>query len=358
MDEHSQLESQLTVTQCRDSADWDAYLERADGPVYGVSAWGDATAGYGHDRYHLVVRTADGILGALPLTHIQSRVFGSKLVSPPYAARGSIVTDDGRAATVRSLLLERTRTLADDLDVDFVSLRGRDLGAADGFEKRDRFVTFDIDLSGGPDATWENIKESRRRQIRQAADEAGVEYEIGTTVDDLREYYDLYLASMRGHGTPPHSFRFFRTLWDRLTGPGPGDLHLGLIRKDGAPINGIMDLSLGSTVYQWGVVTDYEYRDLNGGSLLLWKSLERAAAAGYDSYEMGRTREGSGVYMFKKSFGGAKTWYDDYHYFPSGTGSLPHPEDEKYEPIKRVWRKLPIPLTRLIGPFVRKDISL
>jgi len=65
-----------------------------------------------------------------------------------------------------------------------------------------------------------------------------------------------------------------------------------------------------------GVVSDYEYRDLNGGSLALWKSLQWAANNGYDTYDFGRTREGTGVYMFKKSFGGVKTWYDDYHYFP------------------------------------------
>lgn len=358
MNEQPQLTNQLTVTRCRDSTDWDAYLERNDGPVYGLSGWTEATSEYGHDRYDLVVRADDVIVGALPLIHIRSRLFGSKLVSPPYAARGSIVTDDDRSAAVTSLLLEQTRALADELDVDFVSLRGRDLGDVDEFEKRNRFVTFDIDLSGGPDVTWENIKESRRRQIRQAADEGGLEYDVGTTIDDLRDYYDLYLESMRGHGSPPHSFRFFRTIWDRLTGAGPGDIHLGMIKKDDTPINGIIDFSLGSTVYQWGVVTDYEYRELNGGSLLLWKSLERAAEAGYDSYEMGRTREGSGVYMFKKSFGGTKEWYDDYHYFPSDKGNLPHPEAKKYERIKDVWRKIPIPITRLIGPFIRKDISL
>ena len=353
-----QLTSQLTVKECRDPTIWDAYLERADGPAYGLWGWGDAVAEYGYDRYYLAARAEDDTVGALPLVHIESRLFGSKLVSPPYAARGSVVTTGDRADAATAALLEGARTLADDLGVDFVSLRGRDLGAADGFEDRTRFVTFDVDLGEGPDATWESIKESRRRQIKQAADEGSLEYDVVTTVDGLREYYDLHLDSMRGHGTPPHSFGFFRTLWDRLTADGPGDLHVGLIRRNGAPINGIMDLSLGSTVYQWGVVTDYEHRELNGGSLLLWKSLERAAEAGYDSYEMGRTREGSGVYMFKKSFGGTKTWYDDYHYFPSGEGDLPHPDDETYEPVKRVWRKLPIPLTRLIGPFVRKGISL
>lgn len=359
MNEPTQNTTQLTVTAYRDSTDWNAYVEENGGPVYGLWEWGDAAEVYGHDRYYLAVEDEDTIVGALPLIHIKSIVFGSKLVSPPYAARGSIIVGDHpQSSVVTSLLLDRAAALADDLGVDFVSLRGRDLGDADKFEKQTRFVTHRVNLSGGSETVWENIQESRRRQIDQAIDDTSLEYEVGTSLDNLREYYDLHLQSMRGHGTPPHSFDFFRCLWEQLSGAGPGDIHLGMVRKNGSPINGILDLSVGDTVYQWGVVNDYEYRDLHGGSWLLWKSLERATEADYDTYEMGRTREGSGVYMFKKSFGGAKTWYDDYHYFPSGDGSLPNPDDEKYEQVKRVWRKLPLSATRVIGPFVRKDISL
>lgn len=358
MDELTQ--PQLTVTECRDSDEWNAFLERNDGPVYGSWEWGDAAEAYGHGRRYLAVRENGAIVGGLPLVHIDSAVFGSKLVSPPYAARGSIIAEGDRSVDVTTPLLERTAELAGELGVDFVSLRGKDLGDVPefGFEKQNRFVTHRVNLGDGTDAAWNRIQENRQRQIRQAADDDSLEYTVGSSLEDLREYYDLHLLSMRGHGTPPHSFAFFQTLWDRLAGPGPGDLHIGMVKKNGSLINGILDLSFGSTVYQWGVVNDYEYRDLNGGSWLVWKSLERAAEAGYDTYEMGRTQEGSGVYMFKKSFGGTKTWYDDYHYFPSGEGSLPHPEDQKYDLVKRVWRKLPIPVTRLIGPFVRKDISL
>ncbi|ELY60735.1 FemAB-like protein, PEP-CTERM system-associated [Natronolimnohabitans innermongolicus JCM 12255] len=347
----------MDVRTYRKPAAWNAFLEENDGPVYGSWEWGDAVETYGHDRYYLAVEADGEIVGALPLVHIESFVFGSKLVSPPYAARGSVVVDEAASSAVTSLLVDHARSLADELAVDFVSLRGKDLDDIDPFEKRTRFVTHRVDLSGGTERVWENVQESRRRQIEQAADDPTLEYTVGRSLSELREYYDLHLQSMRGHGTPAHSFEFFRTLWE-LTEAGPGDVHLGMIRRNGSPINAILDLSLGGTTYQWGVVNDYEYRELNGGSWLLWKSLERAAEAGYETYEMGRTREGSGVYMFKKSFGGSKTWYDDYHYFPDGDASLPDPEDDKYEPVKRVWKKLPLPVTRTVGPFVRKDISL
>lgn len=347
---------QVRLERCSNPSTWNSFVEANDGPVYASWEWGDAVESYGHERQYLLARSGDKIVAALPLFYMKSRIFGSKLVSPPYAARGSIVTrDDDPTDEAIAALTEYTATMANKLDVEFVSLRGANLGSVDRFERKNRYVTFRIPLFERPESTRENIKESRQRQIDQAA-ESGLKYEVGTSIEDLRDYYRLHLETMRGHGTPPHSFRFFRELWDGLY--DKNDLHLGLVRKDGSVINGILDLSLGSTVYQWGVVNDYEYRDLNGGSYLLWKSLERACEKGFDAYEMGRTREGSGVYMFKKSFGGEKTWYDDYHYFPGDENVLPHPEDEKYDQIKRVWRKLPLSVTRTVGPRVRKDICL
>lgn len=348
---------QVRLSQCTDPSTWNSFVEANDGSVYTSWEWGNAVESYGHDRRYVLALSSDEIVAALPLFYMKSRIFGSKLVSPPFAACGSIVTRNGGANVDEAItaLTESTAAMADELGVDFVSLRGVDLGTVERYEQKNRFVTFRIPLDENSTETRENIKESRRRQIDQAA-QAELEYEVGTSIEDLREYYHLHLESMRGHGTPPHSFEFFRELWDGLY--EDGNLHLGLIRKDGAVINGILDLSLGSTVCQWGVVTDYEHRDLNGGSLVLWKSLERACEEGFDAYEMGRTREGSGVYMFKKSFGGEKTWYDDYHYFPDGEDTLPHPDDEKYDQVKRVWRKLPLEFTRIVGPHVRKDVSL
>ena len=37
---------------------------------------------------------------------------------------------------------------------------------------------------------------------------------------------------------------------------------------------------------------------------------------------------------------------------------LPHPETDSYGLAKRVWRRLPLRLTRLLGPPIRKNISL
>ncbi|MFB6165666.1 MAG: GNAT family N-acetyltransferase [Haloarculaceae archaeon] len=348
--------SRLTVESCSDRAAWDEFVERVDGPPFALWGWGEAVEEYGHDRWHLVARDGGEIVGALPVYRLRSRLFDTKLVSPPFGERASVLLAEEADESARAHLLERVRELADSLGVDFVSLRGADLRDPASFEHRQRFVTFSVDLTEGPDAVWDGIRDSRRRQIRQARDDPALAFSVGDSAADLREYFRLYLRSVRGHGTPPHRFSFYRRLWEELA--SSDNLRIGLIRKDGAVINGIIDLVQGSTVHQWGVVTDHEYRDRNGGSYLLWKSLEWAAEAGHDAYEFGRTREGTGVYTFKKSFGGEKRWYDDYHYFPGEAVDLPDPDDDSFEPLKRAWRRLPVPVTRVLGPPIRGRISL
>lgn len=345
----------IDVEQSPDPGTWDAFVRRSDGPPFALSGWSDAASVYGHDAYTFIVTDAEGIVAGLGLVHVQSRLFGSKLVSPPFAARGSVVAADRATEAHERALLERTRALADALGVEFVSLRGRELATPASFDSRRRFVTFRIPVAD-EETMRSNLKDSRDRQIRQAADHDRLSYSEGDSLADLREYFQLYLRSVRGHGTPPHAFEFYERLWRAFD--AAGDIQLAFVRRDGEPINGIINFAVGSTVYQWGVVSDYDYRELNGGSLLVWKSLQWAADRGCDSYELGRTREGSGVYMFKKSFGGEKTWYDDCHYFPGDDATLPNPEDETYDQLKAVWRRLPIPLTRLVGPTLRQSITL
>lgn len=352
-------EGRYVVEDCTDSAEWNSFVERNDGPAYTHWGWSEAVASYGHDHWHLVARDRDTgtIRAGVPLYHVRSRLFGSQLLSPAFAERGAVVTEDAaHSADAERALLDHSKRLADVLDVDFLSLRGARRSTFDDFDVENRYVTFQVAVDRGRDAVWDDVSDSRQRQVEQAADDDALEFRVGDSVDDLRMYYRLYLETMQGHGSPPHSFEFFRTLWDQLH--GAGNLKLGMILHDGSLINGIIDLPMGSTVYQWGVVNDYERRDLNGGSLILWKSLAGAADNGYDTYEFGRTREGSGVYMFKKSYGGSKAWYDDLHYFPNDRAELPDPEDSKYELATEVWKRLPLSVVRVVGPHLRKRIGL
>jgi FemAB-related protein (PEP-CTERM system-associated) len=344
-----------TVEPCGDKATWDGFVERNGGSPFTSWGWGAVVETLGHDRYPLVATVGGDVVGAVPLFHVRSRLFGDQLVSVPYTAYGSVVLGEGHREVARDALLDRARSLADSLDVDVLSLRNGDLGPTERFERERRHVTFEVPLGDGPEAAWERLDGGRQRHVGAAEDE-GVDVRVAEDEGDLRQFYDLYLRTMRGHGSPPHSYRFFERLWDRFH--DEGTMRVLIADYEGRPIEASVDFALGSRVYAWKKVGDYAYRDLDGGSLIQWERIRWAAAEGYDAYTMGRTREGSGVYAFKKSFGGEKVWFDDYHYFPAGSVELPDPDGDEYDQLKRLWRRVPLPITRVVGPPIRKSITL
>lgn len=332
---------------------WEEFVEGNDGPVFDSWGWGELCETCGHRTYRFAVEEDGDLLACLPLVYMKSYLFGDQLVSMPYSAYGSVVSDKQATEEVIHFLLEPVRDLADELNVDFVSLRGQDLGEPPDFEKENSFVTFDVPLSDDPEDVWDALDSSRRTHIRQA-ERDGVELQRATSQADLRRYYDLYLENMRDFGSPPHSFSFFTKLWAELS----DHIEIDLAISDGHLINGQIWFLYDGRYFAWNAITDYEYRDLQGGSFLLWKGIERACQKGYTTCTIGRTREGTGVYMYKKSWGGEKVWFDDYHYFPTGSAELLDPDDEKYDRVKDVWKRLPVKVTELVGPPIRRNISL
>lgn len=347
-------QEQMNVELCDDPIAWDEFVRENDGPPFTTWGWGDVVESLGHDRYFLSASVDGDITGVVPLFHVRSRLFGDELVSVPFADYGSLVLDDNHWEASRDRLLANTRALADKLDVDRVSLRNRDLGSVESYEHKQRYVSYSVPLSGGPDAVWDRMSSSRQNHIRQAEKE-GVEVRLGEDKGDLEEFYHLYLLTMRGHGSPPHSYGFFERLWEQFHDE---TMKLFLAEYEGTAVNATISFAFGSRVYEWKNVSDYDYRDLDGGSLIEWKEFEWGSENGYETAELGRTREGSGVETFKKSFGGEKVRMDDYHYSPSGQLDLVDPDEEKYESLERLWRRVPLPLTRIIGPHIRKSITL
>lgn len=332
---------------------WDDFVEKSGGPVYDLWEWGQLCELYGHEAEYLGVVDEQELLGVLPIVYMRGSLFGDKLISMPFSEYGSLVVADGAPSEAMALLLDRVHELADQRSVDFVSLRGRSLEQSREFTGKRRFVTFEIPVDDA-DAAWDSLDSSRRTHVRNAR-ENELEVRQARSIDDLERYYELYLENQQRFGSPPHSFRFFRQLWTEFE----DELSIDLAFHDDTLVNGGIVFQLADRCFDWSRVAHRDYRDLQGGSLLLWNAIERACDdESVSRFTLGRTRNGSGVYMFKKSWGGEKTWLDDYHYFPNGDFALPDPDSEKYDRAKEVWRKVPKPVTKLVGPQIRKHISL
>jgi hypothetical protein len=93
--------------------------------------------------------------------------------------------------------------------------------------------------------------------------------------------------------------------------------------------------------------------------LLYLRMLEFACDNGYRVFDFGRSSPGEGTYRFKEQWGAVPAplfW----HYI-SLDGKTPDARGTgkaSFEMAARCWQKLPVVVTKIIGPGIRKHISL
>ncbi|MEN8167640.1 MAG: FemAB-like protein, partial [Pseudomonadota bacterium] len=91
--------------------------------------------------------------------------------------------------------------------------------------------------------------------------------------------------------------------------------------------------------------------------LLYWEALRYAGNRGYKYFDFGRSTRDSGTFRFKQQWGAMpKTLY--WHYWLNRTNELPllNPTNPKYSMMINTWKRLPVVVTKLLGPMIVKNL--
>src|SRR5262245_15159358 len=193
-----------------DIASWDQYVERAPEATFcHRTAWLKVIEETWRHRSHSLFAERDGeITGVLPLVHVESRFFGSMLVSTPNAVYGGPVADE--TATSR-ILVDTARQLAKAMEVDYLELRDTGLTddgwQEDGFQPQDLYVSFECPITSDEDRLLKSFPRDIRRMIRQGP-KHGLSAELGRE-ELLDDFYEVYAASVRNLGTPVFPKKLF-----------------------------------------------------------------------------------------------------------------------------------------------------
>lgn len=182
-----------------------------------------------------------------------------------------------------------------------------------------------------------------RRSIRRARD-AGYTVCEETGAGAVGVFHDLARRSFERHGSPMVPSRLFSALVSELGARI-------LVVRDGAdrrPAAALLWLRDGSLA--WAPWSGALRRRDHPGSLLFWGWVELALRDGVEVLDFGRSSAGRGAYVFKRSFGATAIplrWFSD------------RPADlyRRYAGAQRVWRALPRPLTRRVGPALCRYLA-
>jgi FemAB-related protein (PEP-CTERM system-associated) len=288
-------------------------------------------------------------VGLLPLAYVHSLLFGRFLVSLPYLNYGGVIADDEPTAR---LLIDRAVALADQLRVRFLELRHVKpvehpaLCRRPGAPK----VHMRLPLPDTVAELWDGLSSKVRNQVRKGQ-KSGLTVGWGGE-DLLPEFYDVFSENMRDLGTPV----FGRRLFLEIIRGFPGRAEFCIVRAGTKPVAAAL-LVHGSSITEVPSASSLRaYNPTCANMLLYWHLLERSVQREQDHFDFGRSSRGGSHYKFKEQWGACAHPADWQFYVRRGCPSEMRPDNPRYRAFIRCWQRLPIGLTRWLGPRIVRGI--
>jgi len=310
---------------------------------------------YGYKCYYLVAEEQNEIVGVFPSALIKSKLFGTRLCSLPFSDYGGPVLKPNKENTL--IMNEFLGNLPVAMSqIDYMEVRSpiqnEIAESLEGALKLGnmKYVTFIIDLRGSFDEIWHKSFDKYLRNAVRKAVKNKIEVVEKSFEESLKSFHLLYLLTMKKLGSPPHGLRYFKACHEFLG----EQVKIFLATTSNKIVGGVLVFLGKKTIYPAFEGIEPEYRRLNVASLLFSRIIEWGCENNYHSFDFGRTLYGSGVYSFKKQWGGKETTLP---YFYLGE-QIPHRDPrEKYANISKMWSKLPISIAKRIGPHIKGAIG-
>jgi FemAB-related protein (PEP-CTERM system-associated) len=323
-------------------ARWDAWVAPRTRTVTDLFAWRVVVReAYGVGSHFLLALDSAGeTRGALALYEVRHPLFGHYLATAPFANDGGLHHDDVRA---RDLLLAEAKRLCEERRASHVVIRtrGEDLP---GFTPDHRYHTAVVDLQGGADALWNRLPSTTRNQVRRGRKEG---FEVRTGAAEIEPFHRVFHAHMRELGSPAHALRYYELIAQHL---GEHARYL-VVHEGDTVVAGALLFTINDTAANLQTVALREYNRRCPNYLLYWDMLEASCKAGCTRFDMGRSVEGSGNLRFKENWN-PQTSPLSYNYHLRTLKAVPFvdPRNPRYRLPIEAWRRLPLRLTRALGP--------
>ena len=342
----------------------------------------------------------ESAFGILPLVHLSHFLFGNSLISIPFFDMGGILADD---IEVETALLSEATKIAQKLKVNNIELRHidpilsldqsaapvdhsapsslfhqgrieisqfhqetektkRSTKSCKSCQTKERFLTIVtkshkvrmlLELPESSAVLMKSFKSKLRSQIKKPLKE-GLKNKIGG-LELLDDFYHVFLTNMRDLGSPVHSKKLIRNVIESF----PENAKIVVIYKDNKPLACSVIVGFKDTLENPWASALSQYSKLSPNMFLYWSMLEYASDNGFKYFDFGRSSPDEGTYKFKQQWG-AKPQVLNWHYLLFDDRKIDEDSSEKSKFVKAIqyWQKLPVPVTKILGPMIRKHIGL
>ncbi len=342
--------SNLIIKQAQntDEQAWDNYVnQHPDATFFHLFGWKKVLEkSFRHKNYYLCALENNNIAGILPLGHIKSLLFGNTLISTPFAVYGGILADNDE---VKQLLRQAACDLAEELKVDHLELRNLKRENPD-WPTKELYVYFKKELANNDEDNLKAIPRKQRAMVRKGI-KAELQYDVNQDVDT---FFAAYSESVRNLGTPVFPKKLFMALIDEFKDQSD----ILTISKNKQLVASVLSFYFKDTVlpYYGGGTT--LARTLKGNDFMYWSLIQHAVKKGITVFDYGRSKEGTGSYSFKKNWGfEPQPLFYEYYLVKAKEISDINPLNPKYQMFIKLWQKLPLRISQILGPILARDLG-
>jgi FemAB-related protein (PEP-CTERM system-associated) len=325
--------------------EWDNFvIDHRYGSPFHLIAWKQTIEqSFGYRPIYLVARDEDTICGVLPLFFINNPIIGRVLLSTPFAVYGGILANSD---DVRRALYDAANALGREMDCDYVEYRNSYPEQCGGTPNVSRYVAFSQTLADDESTLLSSLPKKTRNIVRKALK---TPFEVRPGIRDARVFDAVHSKSMRRLGTPNFPLKYFERL---LANFGP----MADIRE--VWLNGtVMAVSLNiyfrGDMHTYHAASDQEHKALAPNTFMYYDHLRWAGRNGFDTFDFGRCKRNTGVFEFKKH------WNTTMRELPYEIVLIKRKEIPNFSPANpkfklpiRIWRTLPLAVTRAVSKVV------
>ena len=347
------MEIQITTAKLSDQIEIDYFLSNTQFSVpYQHLQWLLAIhKAYGHLYEYLLARINDKLVGVLPITIFRNISGKKQLCSLPFCDVGGVVADND---TVKDKLIQFALNRADQLQAMPLQLRQRLTEEPPNVDMTGRKVSMLLDLPESSEVLLTGFKSKLRSQIKKA-EKNGLLFDFANDKKSIEDFFYVFCRNMHLLGSPTHSIKWFQALREMYQ----DDLLVGRVWFEEKIVGAGILLFSGSNVSIPWASTLRDYNRLAPNMLLYWNLLRVSCDRGCEQFDFGRSTYGEGTYKFKKQWGARPVLLDWQTLDKRGvvvemSSSKSHVRDM----AEAVWKKLPLSVVNIIGPRLRRHISL
>ena len=336
---------EITVRQLDSSMAnaWDQYiLAHPQASLFQLTGWKRVLEDtFNYSSYYLYAEHKGRVTGVVPLFLICNPIVGKCLMSVPFGVYGGIVADDESSTDA---LLQHIKDMARSFKVDYLELRSRNSRLFPGFHANSRYATFATQLDRNVQAHLKRLRRDTRYMIRKG-EKAGLTTRHG--VDQIELFYDLFAQNMREHGTPV----FPRVFFHKLLHEFQDRIDVMIVYAGTRAISGVLSFLFCDTIYPYYAGVTPLARPMAGNNFMYWELMKWAIERGVRKFDFGRSKKGTGAYAFKMGWSMAVEPLD-YQVYLVRRKTPPNfsPTNPIFEVATRIWRKMPLWATLVLGP--------